>query len=82
MPTTRARIRRRLRLEIIGAICTALLALLTKFVPDWIEVIFRVDPDHGNGSLETLLVIIFGLVTLVLLYRARMSWRALQHQGS
>lgn len=82
MPTTRARIRRRLRLEVIGAVCTAVLALLTSFVPDWIEAVFRVDPDHGNGSLEILLVIIFGLVTLLLLYRAQVSWRALQHQRS
>lgn len=82
MPTTRARIRRRLRLEVIGAICTALLALLTAFVPDWIEAVFRVDPDHGNGSLEITIVIVFGLVTLLLLYRARVSWRALQHQAS
>jgi hypothetical protein len=71
-----------LRLEVVGAICTALLALLTAFVPDWIEAVFRVDPDHGNGSLEIIIVIVFGLITLLLLYRARVSWHALQHQGS
>ena len=24
---------------------------------DWIEVVFRVDPDHHNGSLEWLIVL-------------------------
>lgn len=38
------------------ATLTALSALVTQLWPNWIELVFRVDPDQGNGSLERALV--------------------------
>jgi len=35
----------------LGAL-SAFLFVLTLFVPDWIEAVFRVDPDQHSGSLE------------------------------
>jgi hypothetical protein len=32
---------------------------------DWIEIVFKVDPDHGNGSLEWVIVagaLVFALI--------------------
>jgi hypothetical protein len=42
---------------------------------DWIEIVFRVDHDHGSGWLEWLIVVIaFGL-TLTFSISARRKWR-------
>lgn len=41
-----------------------MLALLTALDPDWIEEVFKVDPDAGNGSLEWLIVAGFGVLVL------------------
>jgi hypothetical protein len=44
--------RRRFWIETgLGAL-SALLFVLTLFVPDWIEAVSRVDPDRHSGSLE------------------------------
>lgn len=39
----------------LGGACLVLLAL-TAVWPDWIELIFGVEPDGGNGALEWALV--------------------------
>ncbi len=41
------------------------LAVVTAVVPDWIEVVFGVEPDGGNGSLEWLLVLGLALLAVV-----------------
>jgi len=38
------------------AVLTAVVALVTQVWPNWIELVFRVDLDHGSGSLERVLV--------------------------
>jgi hypothetical protein len=52
------------------------LAALTAVVPDWIEAVFGVEPDGGNGSLEWLLVLGFGLVAVVAATLGRRDQRA------
>ena len=42
------------------------LALITAVVPDWIEVVFGVEPDGGSGSLEWAIVAILGVLALLL----------------
>ena len=58
----------------LAAISAALL-VVTIVWHDWIEIVFRVDPDHGSGWLEWLIVILaFGL-TLTFSISARQEWR-------
>lgn len=57
------------------ATMSAVLLVLTLVWHDWIEIVFRVDPDHGSGWLEWLIVVLtFGL-TLVFSISARREWR-------
>jgi hypothetical protein len=62
----------RYRLEVIGAAVTGLAAVITAIVPDWVEEVFHVDPDAGNGSLEWLIVLAFALATVTL---SALAWR-------
>ena len=54
----------RARLETLLAILTAFLFVLSLVTRDWIEVIFRVDPDRHSGSLEWTLVAACGVVAV------------------
>ena len=42
--------RRRLRLEVGLAMLSVLLFFATTLWPEWIEIVFGVDPDFGNGQ--------------------------------
>jgi hypothetical protein len=64
--------RMRYRLQAIGAAMTGLAAAITAIVPDWIEEVFHVDPDGGNGSLEWLIVVALALATVTL---SALAWR-------
>jgi hypothetical protein len=47
------------------AAASAALFAVTLLWHDWIEIVFRVDPDHGNGWLEWLVVVAaFGLMVV------------------
>ena len=41
--------------EASAAAAAAVCSVLTAVWPDWIEIGFRVDPDHHNGSIEWLI---------------------------
>jgi DMSO/TMAO reductase YedYZ heme-binding membrane subunit len=58
---------------------SGILAVVTLFWHDWIEVVFGVDPDRGNGSLEWLVLLILLLVTFTLAVCARLEWRRARH---
>jgi hypothetical protein len=64
------------RADVLAAAVFGSLAVLTLVVPDWIEAVFKVEPDGGNGSLEWLIVAGFALVALVFAFDARRSWTA------
>ena len=66
----------RTRVDVVAAAVFGFLTLLTLVVPDWIEVVFKVEPDGGNGSLEWLIVAGMALVTLVCAVDARRTWTA------
>ena len=73
--TTARRPRRRLFLEAsLGTIGTVLL-LLTLIWQDWIEQIFGVDPDEGNGSLEWVISAVFLVVAVCSWLLARAEWK-------
>ncbi|UQX87624.1 hypothetical protein M6D93_15130 [Jatrophihabitans telluris] len=40
----------------------------------WIELLFKVDPDHGSGLSEAVITIALGVAALVLAVTARREW--------
>jgi hypothetical protein len=71
-------LRSRFWIESILASITGMFAIVTLFWHDWIEIIFGVDPDKGNGSAEWLIVLILAVFTLSLAFGARLEWRRAQ----
>jgi hypothetical protein len=66
---------RRFRLELGLAAISAALLLATILWRDWIEIVFRVDPDHGSGSLEWMIVAVTALSAVTFVALARIEWR-------
>jgi hypothetical protein len=76
--TSKQESRRVLFAEIGLATTTGLLALVTLLSREWIELVLRVDPDHGNGVVEWLIVVGLALATLLFGALARNEWRRLR----
>ena len=57
------------------------MAVVTAFWPDWIETVFRVDPDGGNGSAEWLVVAVLGVAAIVAFIAARRDYRTARAAG-
>ena len=55
---------RRLRIERALALASGLLFALTLVWKDWIELVFHVDPDRGNGTLEVAVALAFLALTI------------------
>jgi undecaprenyl pyrophosphate phosphatase UppP len=68
-------LRHRFWLESIFGSVSGILAIITVFWHDWIEVVFGTDPDSGNGSAEWLAVLVLFLLTAALAVGARREWR-------
>ena len=68
-------LRHRFWLESVLGSITGCLAVVTLFWHDWIEAVFGVDPDQGNGSAEWLVVAGLLIITVVLVVGARLEWR-------
>jgi hypothetical protein len=73
-----ARMRRHFGAETGLAGTSLLLLLATLAWSEWIEFVFRVDPDRGNGSLEWLIVALLALATALFSARARTQWKQIQ----
>jgi uncharacterized membrane protein len=65
-------------IEAVLAGVAGFLTILTLITREWIEAVFGVDPDGGNGSLEWLIVVALAVVTIVLAVLARLEWRRTQ----
>ena len=59
------------------ATASALLLVVTVFWSEWIEAVFRVDPDGGSGAAEWLVVVVLGIVSALSALAARIEWRRL-----
>jgi hypothetical protein len=68
-------LRRRFWLETGMATVTGILFVITLLWRDWIEIVFGVDPDQGNGTLEWLIVGALLVVTITLFTLASYEWR-------
>jgi hypothetical protein len=68
-------LRWRFWLEIGLAIISSILFVITLVQRDWIEVLFGIDPDQANGTLEWLIVAILLAVTITLFTLASYEWR-------
>jgi hypothetical protein len=75
-----AHMRARFWIEAGLAVVSALLLLTTLISREWIEVVFGVDPDHGSGSLEWVVVGSVALVAVVFSVIARVEWRSTSHR--
>lgn len=69
-------VRRRFWVEAALAAFAAVLAVVTAVWHDWIEAIFGVDPDSGNGTLEWLIVTLAVSVAIAFATLARAEWRS------
>jgi hypothetical protein len=59
-----------------GLACGSLLLLLMTLVwKDWIEIVFRADPDQGTGAVEWLIVACTSAATVIFTICARIEWR-------
>ena len=75
-------LRRRFWVEAILAFVSGLLAIMTIVWHDWAEILFRIDPDEGNGSFEIAVTLAAVAVTIVFSLLARMEWRRRTALGS
>jgi len=59
--------------EVATTCVSSVLAIVTIAWPNWIELVFRADPDHGGGALEILItaVLIAAAITSALAVRAQ-----------
>ena len=54
---------------------SAFLAIVTVLWPDWIEIVFNVDPDMGDGSLERAIVGVAFVLAVAFVALTRREWR-------
>jgi hypothetical protein len=62
-------------IEAVLAALTGFLFLLTLVWRDWIERVFKIDPDGGDGSLEWAIVGLLCAASITLSLMARAQWR-------
>jgi hypothetical protein len=73
----------RLCAETVLAVFSAALFVVTLVSRDWIEIIFRVDPDRGNGWLEwAIAAAAFGLAVTFALIAGREWRRTIRHAAA
>jgi len=67
--------RRRFWVETALAVLSAFFVLLTALWKDWIEIVFRVDPDHHSSALEWVVVLTLVAATIAFSALARRECR-------
>ena len=64
-------------IETALAVLTGILVVVTVITREWIELLFGVDPDGGDGSLEWAIVAVLAVLTVAFAALARAEWRGL-----
>jgi len=67
-------------IETVLFIVAALNVVLTLLWPDWIEIVFRVDPDNHSGSFEWALAGVAVAIAVLFGILARREWKKLSSQ--
>jgi hypothetical protein len=70
--------RARFWIELALAALSACLFVATVVMPDWIEVVFGIDPDRGSGALEVLISVVSLTATISFGVLARLEHRRAQ----
>jgi hypothetical protein len=68
-------VRRRFWVTAGVAVASVALFVVTVITPDWIEAVFRVDPDGGSGAVEWLIAAGLGLVAAATCAVSVAEWR-------
>jgi ABC-type thiamin/hydroxymethylpyrimidine transport system permease subunit len=71
------RLRARLRIEVVLAVISAALCVLTLVFPEWIEELTGLEPDAGSGALEWAIAGVFLIAAVVSTLLARRDYRRL-----
>jgi hypothetical protein len=74
----RGLVRIRLWVQMALAAASAALLVATLISQDWIEAIFGVDPDKGDGTLERAIVAVLTMATVLTAASARRQWQRLR----
>lgn len=61
--------------EAVGAVASGVLFIVTLINREWIEVMFGVEPDGGNGTMEWAVVVILAALTLLSGILVGREWR-------
>jgi hypothetical protein len=75
MTTGRTVRRRRFYAEAGLTAASPVLLVVTLINQEWIELVFGVDPDHGDGSLEWLVVAALAVLAVLGALVTRAEWR-------
>jgi hypothetical protein len=71
------RLRVRLRIEVVLAVISAALCVLTLVFPVWIEELTGLEPDAGSGALEWVIAGVFLVAAVVSAVLGRRDYRRL-----
>jgi hypothetical protein len=69
-------------MEVVLGATSVVLLFLTLIRADWIEALFGVEPDGGNGELEWVIVGFLALSAVAFSLLARHEWRRVGPIGS
>jgi len=64
------------------ALTSAVSSVLTLVWRDWIEIVFRADPDAHSGAMEVAIALALAVAAIVAGALARAEWRRLQPSGA
>ena len=72
----------RVRIEVAVSALLGAATILTAVWPDWIEGLFGVDPDGGNGTVEWLIVAVLAVATVAAIALTRHDLRVTRRRTS